>query len=211
MAIGGATPKTTSGGPPIPKRQEIPHWFTTLKPNCAKVFSQDSKMVREARREYISKHSFNFTLKGTHYLSGMFRHLAIKAGLLGTSYLQNTLDWARGTKQANYILLSLPKGLKFLWAVPPSESPKVMGLMGIHDPDALCQFGGVTYCLWCGKEGQNEGMVVNHLQTTHYWLDLVCDRCYSCPSTTSHTLHHHGQLNCCQLEEGVPSKLGSLS
>ena len=66
-------------------------------------------------------------------------------------------------KEANYILLSLPKGLKFLWAVTPSESPKVMGLMGIHDPDALHQFGSVTYCPWCGKEGQNEGTVVNHI------------------------------------------------
>ena len=70
--------------------------------------------------------------------------------------------------------------------------PKVLGLMSIHDPDALCQFGGVTYCPWCGKEGQNEGIVVNHLWTTHYRLGLVCDRCYSCLSTTSNTLHHHG-------------------
>ena len=39
--------------------------------------------------------------------------------------------------QANYALRTLPKGLKFLRAVPPSESPKVMGLTGIHDLDAL--------------------------------------------------------------------------
>ena len=45
-------------------------------------------------------------------------------------------------KQANYILLSLPKGLKFLWAVPHSESPKVKGLMGIHDLLPLVQEGG---------------------------------------------------------------------
>ena len=37
------------------------------------------------------------------------------------------------------------------------ESPKVMGLMGIHDPDALQHFARFTYCPWCGKEGQNEG------------------------------------------------------
>ena len=41
MPIGGATPKAISGGPPSPKRWETPHWFTTLKPNCAKAFSQD--------------------------------------------------------------------------------------------------------------------------------------------------------------------------
>ena len=39
--------------------------------------------------------------------------------------------------QANYSLWSLPKGLRFLRAVPAMESPKVMGLMGIHDPNAL--------------------------------------------------------------------------
>ena len=38
-----------------------------------------------------------------------------------------------------------------------------MGLMGIHNPDALCHFGGVSYCPWCGKEGQNKGTMVNHL------------------------------------------------
>ena len=76
-------------------------------------------------------------------------------------------------KQANCALRSLPKGLKFLHVVPPSESPKVMGLVGIHDPDTLCHFSGITHCPWCGKEGQNEGTMVNHLQTVHYRLGLV--------------------------------------
>ena len=129
----------------------------------------------------------------------MFKHLAIRAGLLGTSIYETQSLWTgpEELKQVNYILLSLPKGLKFLQAVPPSESPKVMGLMGILDPDALCHFGSVTYCPWCRKEGQNKGTVVNHLQTTHYQLGLVCDRCYGCPSTMSDTLCHHGMLNCC--------------
>ena len=70
-------------------------------------------------------------------------------------------------RQANYALRSLPKGLRFLCAVPPSESLKVMGLVGIHDPDALCHFNGLTHCPWCVKEGQNKGTVVNHLQTVH--------------------------------------------
>ena len=148
-------------------------------------------MVKEARREY-------FTSECTCDLSATFKCLATIAGLLGTSIYETQSPWTvpEELKQANYILLSLPKGLKFLWAVSPSESPKVMGLMGIHDPDAPCQFGSVTYCPWCGKEGQNKGMVVNHLQTTHYWLGLVCDRCYSCLSTMSDTLCCHGQLNC---------------
>ena len=72
----------------------------------------------------------------------MFKYLAIRAGLLGTSIYETQSPWTgpEELKQANYVLWSLPKGLKFLQAVPPSESPKVIGLMGIHDPDALCQF-----------------------------------------------------------------------
>ena len=210
MPIGGATPKATLGGPPSPKRWEIPHWVTTLKPNHAMVFSRDSDMVKVARREYFSKQSYDFTLDGTHDLSGTFKHLAARAGLLGTSICETQSPWTgpQELKQANYVLLSLPMGLKFLQAVPPSESPKVMGLMGIHDPGALHQFGGMIYCPWCGKEGQTKGMVVNHLQTTHYWLGLVCDRCYGCPSTMSDTLCHHGQLNCHWLRESIPSKSG---
>ena len=163
-------------------------------------------MVKEARREYFSKHSYDFTSDGTCDLSGMFKHLAMRAGLLGTSIYETQSPWTgpEELKQANYILLSLPKGLKFLWAVPPTESPKVMGLMGIHDPDALDEFGSVTYCPWCGKEGQNKGMVVNHLWTTHYWLGLVCDRCYGCLSTMSNALCCHGWLK----GESIPSKSG---
>ena len=52
-----------------------------------------------------------------------------------------------------------------------------MGLEGIHLPKALQQQSGLTFCPWCGKEGQNEGMVVNHLWTTHYHLGLICACC----------------------------------
>ena len=120
LPIGGASPKATLGGPPNPKRWEIPPWFKTLKPNHAEVFSWDYDMVKEARKEYFSKHSYDFTLDGNCNLSGMFKHLATSAGLLGTSIYKTQSPWTgpEELKQANYILLSLPEGLKFLWAVP---------------------------------------------------------------------------------------------
>ena len=163
-------------------------------------------MVKEARREYFSKHSSNFVTDGNCNLSGMFKHLAIIAGLLGISIYETQSPWTgpEELKQANYILLSLPKGLKFIRAVPPLESPKVMGLIGNHDPDALCHFGSVTYCPWCRKEGQNKGTVVNHLQTTHYRLGLVCDRCYSCLSTTSVTSAAMAGMTVADLERAFP-------
>ena len=54
---------------------------------------------------------------------------------------------------ANDALKTLPKGLQFFHPVSPKESPKVMGLTGVHNPDALCHFAGVTFCPWCRKEG----------------------------------------------------------
>ena len=148
----------------------------------------------EARSCFFSKNSYNFNQDGNCDLSEVFKKLAKKAGLLGTNIYEIEASWTglEELKQANYTLQSLPKGLRFLRAVPTMESPKVMGLMGIHDPDALQHFAGFTYCAWCGKEGQNEGMVVNHLRTTHYKLGLVCDKCYGCPTITSDTLCCHG-------------------
>ena len=164
----------------------------------------------EARLHFFSKHSYNFTEDRSHDLSRIFKKLAASAGLLGTAIyeIHSSQRGPEELKQANYILWSLLKGLKFLRVVPTSESPKVMGLVGIHDLDALWHFAGFTYCPWCGNEGQNEGTVVNHLRTTHYRLGLVCDKCHRCLTTTSDTLCHHGHHNCCQVNtpsESVPS------
>ena len=137
-------------------------------------------------------------MDGMHDLSEVFRHMAKSAELLVLAIYEIQEVWEEPDElqQANYALRSLPKGLKFLWAVPPSESPKVMGLVDIHNPDALCCFSGMTHCPWYGKEGQNEGTVINHLLTVHYRLGLVCNKRYNYPLTSSDTLCCHGQQNC---------------
>ena len=134
----------------------------------------------------------------TDDLSNIFRELAKGAGLLGKSIYEIQLSWngLEELKHTNYSLQSLPKGLRFLRVVPTMESPKVMGLKGIHDSDALQHFMGYTYCPWCGKEGQNEGTMVNHLRTTHYRLDLVCDQYFGCPTVMLDTLHQHRCHSC---------------
>ena len=111
----------------------------------------------------------------------------------------------------NYALWTLPKGLKFFHPMSPSESPKVMGLTGIHHPDALHHFNGVTHCPWCGKEGQNEGTFINHLQMMHYKLGLVCKKCFHCPSVTSEAIWHHSWKNCQPAMEEGPDKSSSLA
>ena len=115
--------------------------------------------MKEARKEYFLKHSYNFITEGTCNLLEIFKWMATSTKLLGTSIYEIQVSWTGPDqlRQANYALRSLPKGLKFLHVVPPSESPKVMGLVGIHDPDALCHFNSITHCPWCGKGGPEQG------------------------------------------------------
>ena len=187
MPLSGTTPRTTSEGSPSSKWQEIPPWNKALKLSHMEAFIQDSDLVKEVRKEFFSKHSYNFITEGTHNLLEVFRQMATSTELLGTSTYEIQGSWTGPDelRQANYALRSLPKDLTFLHMVPLSESPKVMGLVGIHDLDALCHFSGITHCPWCGKEGQNEGTVAKHLWTVHYRLGLVCNKCNDCPSTTS--------------------------
>ena len=86
-----------------------------------------------------------------------------------------------------------------------------MGLTSVLHPDALHHFNGVTHCLWCGKEGQNKGMVVNHLQMVHYKLGLVCKKCFCCPSITSKAIQCHGQKSCQPTTKGGPDELSLLA
>ena len=194
------------GRTPSSKYQEIPPWDRALKLSHTKAFGQDSDLVKAARREFFSKHSF--ITEGTCNLSEIFKQMATRAKLLGTSIYEIQVPWMGPDelKQANYALRSLPKGLKFLHVVPPSESPKVMGLVKIHDPDALHCSSSITHCPWCGKEGQNEGTMVNHLWTVYYRLGLVCDRCHDCPSTIANTICCHSQQGCHQPREKNPNE-----
>ena len=194
MSIDETTPRAMQEGPSSPKRWEAPTWFTSLKPSCAEAFLWDSSIVKEARSHFFSNHSYNWVHDGTSDLSDVFKELAKSACLLGEAIYKIQLSWTRPEelKQANYALWSLPKGLQLLRAVPTSESPKVMGLMGYswsQCPSVLCRLHLLSL-VWEG--GQNEGMVVNHLRTTHYRLGLVCDQCSGCPSVMLDSICWHG-------------------
>ena len=210
-AIGQSHPKGHTGRTPSPKKWETPLWFQLLKSSHAEAFLRDSDIVIEARLLFFSKHSYNFTGDGSWDLSTIFKKLAISTSLLGTEIYEIQSSWTgpEELKQANYTLQSLHKSLKFLRVMPVSESPKIMGLKGIHDPDALWHYASFTYCPWCGKEGQNKWTVVNHLQTIHYRLGLVCDKCHGCPSTTSDNLHCHGHHDCHQLNTPAEAVLSN--
>ena len=180
------------------KRERNADWSSSLKPSHVDTFSQDSKLMKEARACYFATHPWDWANDNISNLSDVLRELAQGAGLLGESIHEIQVSWSGlpHLRHANFVLRSLPKGLKFLRAVSAKESPKVMGLEGIHDPDALRHFTGYTYCPWCSKDGQNKGTVINHLRTVHYKLGLVCNQCYCCPMVTSDTLCQH-RCNTC--------------
>ena len=113
--------------------------------------AQDSSLVKEARACYFTIHPWNWAHSNIDNLSEIFWELAQGAGLLGESIheLQQLWNGLEDLKHGNYILWSLPKGLKFLRAVSAKESPKNHGLKGIHDSNALQYFASFTYCPWC--------------------------------------------------------------
>ena len=180
------------------KREKASDWFSSLKPSRADAFCWDSSSVREARECYFATHPWDWVQNNTDDLSDIFRKLAQSTGLLGKSIFEIQWSWDGPVhlKHSNYVLRSLPKGLKFLRAVSAKECPKIMGLKGIHDPNALWHFASYTYCPWCGKDGQNERTIINHLRTVHYKLGLLCDQCFRCPAVMSDALHCHGCNSC---------------
>ena len=208
---GGTMSKATPEGTPSSKQWEIPPLHRVLMQSCLEAFSQDNCLVREMREEYFKRHSPNFTMENTHDLSDIFGHMAETAKLLGLAIYEIKEVWVGldELQQANYALRTLPKGLTFLQVVPPLESPKVMGLIGIHDLDALHHFNGMTHYPCCRKEGQNEGTVVNHLWMVHYRLSLMCDKCFNYPSTSLDTLCCHSWQNDQPSGEGGPNKSSS--
>ena len=191
-------PATSQEELPNLKEGKTVNWLTSMKSVHADAFSWDSDSVKEARARYFTTHSWDWTHSNMADLSNIFKELAQEAGLLGESIFKIQQSWKglEHLKHANYIFQSQSKGLKFLRVVSAKESPKEMGLKGIHDPEALQHFAGYTYCPWCGKTGQNEGTVVNHLRMVHYKLGLICDWCFGCPTTMSDTLGRHGHITC---------------
>ena len=126
---------------------------------------KDSNLVQQAREDYFKTNHPHFNQETAHDSSGVFQDMISHVGLLDSQIYEIQEAWTgRGDLQyTSNALRTSPKGLQFFHPMSPLELPKVMGLMGIHNPNTLCHFASVTFCPWCGKEGQNEGTTVNHL------------------------------------------------
>ena len=209
--LGEATSQAPPVGPSTLKGQEITPLHKVLTKSHLEAFSWDSSLVNETREAYFRLHHPNFNQENTSDFSEVFCHMAKSADLFGSAIFEVTEAWLGQDelRQANYSLMTLWKRLKFFRAVSPSKSPKVMGLAGIHDPDMLCHFNGVTHCPWCRKVDQNEGTIVNHLMMVHCRLGHMCHKCFSCPSISSETICHHRQKGCLPSEERGPDESSS--
>ena len=105
-----------------------------------------------------------------------------------------TSGWGgRNFAPPTHMVRGSTKDLHLFRTIAPLESPKIMGLWGIHSLEALKQQMGLSFCPWCGKEGQNDGTIVNHLCTRHYCPGLVSKRCLLYFTTTSDKMQCHTQ------------------
>ena len=99
----------------------------------------DSKLVQLTRQAYFKTHCPVCNHKGSNNLSHTFKEMATSADLLGSDVHEVQQVWT-GQKDL-WVTLSVakssPKSIHFFWLVPPTKSPKIMGLKGIHSPKAL--------------------------------------------------------------------------
>ena len=130
------------------------------------------------------------------------------AGLLGFAIYEIKEAWTGWDElqEANYTLRTLQKGLKFFRAVSSIQVPKGNGVEGHTQFRCTTSLQWADPLPWCGKEGQNEGTIVNHLWTVHYKLGLICEKCFGCPSIMSEAICHHGQKDCQPSGEGGPDE-----
>ena len=167
----------------------------TLKEPCQEAFSNELEVVKVARQAYYKAHWPNFKQEGLYDLSSTFWQLAISTNLLGTKIHEVQEDWSgqQELRATNKAAKASQRDIYFFRVVAPTESPKIMGLKGIHSPEALQRWSGLSFCPWCGKEGQNEGTVVNHLWMMHYHMGLMCTHCvdYFMTSTDAMCWHTH--------------------
>ena len=150
-----------------------------LKENHWEAFSKESEPIRAARWDYYKTHWPNYEHKGSYNLSSTFRYMATSTNFMGSEIHEVQEVWTnwKDLRIAHHMDKISAKDIHFFRVVPPTELPKIMGLRGIHSPEGLQRQSGLSFCLWYRKEGQNEGMVENHLWTSHYHLGLICSCC----------------------------------
>ena len=178
-----------------------------LRGTCWEAFCKDSDLVQHIRQTYFKAHLPVFHKEVTHDLANVFREMTKMVGLMETKIhpVQDQWQEKKELHVANHMTKGSAKNLCYFWVVLPVESPKIMGLKGIHSPETLKHQAGLSFCPWCVKEGQNKGTVVNHFCTGHYHISLVCERCLQHFATCSDRMQCYSQgcksMHVCNDEE----------
>ena len=192
---GDGEPASHPGDLPQQRWREKDPLAEHLRGTHQEAFCKDSDLVRHKRQTYFRACMLVFHKEVIHNLADIFGEMAEMAGLIGTE-IHPVQDQWQGKKElcmTNYAAKGFTKNLCYFWVVSTIESPKIMGLKGKHSTEALKHQVGLLFCPWCGKEGQNEGTMVNHLHTGHYHLRLVCERCLQHFTTSSDRMLHYLQ------------------
>ena len=152
--------------------------------------------MKVASWAYYKAHQPNFEQEEGYDLPSTFWQMATSTNLLGTEIheVQESWDGRKDLPAANQSAKSSHKDIHFFRVVAPTELLKIMDLKGIHSPKALLWQSSLTFCLWCGKEGQNEGTIVNHMWTMHYYLGLIRACCLEYFTRSTDTMHQHALL-----------------
>ena len=84
------------------------------------------------REEYFKKHCPNFNNENSHDLSDVFQCMIKTTGLLGSAIYEIKEAWTGWDElwEANYVLRTLLKGLKFFQSGIPIGVPKGNGFDG---------------------------------------------------------------------------------
>ena len=137
------------------------------------------------------------TMRGPMTFSHTFQEMATSAGLMGSEVHKVQEGWTGQKDPWAGLLTTQQKVPKGHLVFPDSASNWIAwdhGTEGNPFPKALHRQVGLSFCLWCGKEGQNEGTVVNHLWISHYHLSLICSWYQSTLQQVLMLCTHHSQL-----------------
>ena len=150
-------------------------------------------MVKVARQTSNKTHRAIFQQEGSYDLTSIFQETSQDTNLLNVKIYEVQEAWTGcwGLRAANCAAKASQRDILFSCVVMPTELPNIMGLKGIHSPKALHWQDSCSYCPWCGKEGQNEGTIMNHLRAIHYHMCLVCTLCMEFFTTSADTLRWH--------------------
>ena len=148
-------PASCPGEPPQQRWREEDPLAEHLRSAHRKAFYKDSDLVQHIRQTYFRAHSLVFHKEVTHDLADVFGEMAKIAGLMDTKIYQIQDQWWRKKELylVNHVAKGSTKNLCYFQVVSPIKSPKIMGLKGIHFPEALKCQAGLSCCPWCGKEG----------------------------------------------------------